>query len=106
MSSAEVLVWTRLRGRNPQRPTFRRQHPVGNVILDFYCPSARLAVEIDGSAHWTDDAQVRDLARDQRLAAQGISVLRIAASDVYRDLDGVADAIILRALERRRQLTT
>ena len=56
MSGAEVILWTRLRGRGPDKPTFRRQHPFGSIILDFYCPSARLAVEVDGATHWDDEA--------------------------------------------------
>ena len=41
MTSPEVRLWARLRGRGPQRPTFRRQHPLGSIILDFYCPSVK-----------------------------------------------------------------
>ncbi len=59
MSEPEVMLWSRLRGRGPDRPTFRRQHPVGSIVLDFYCPSARLAVEVDGAIHWEDAAQAR-----------------------------------------------
>ena len=43
MSPPEVLLWTRLRGRSPDKPTFRRQHSIGSIIVDFYCPSAKLA---------------------------------------------------------------
>jgi very-short-patch-repair endonuclease len=53
MSEPEVMLWSRLRGRGPEKPTFRRQHPFGRVILDFYCPAARLAIEVDGRTHWT-----------------------------------------------------
>src|SRR5690242_17849902 len=56
MSGAEVILWTRLRGRRADRPTFRRQHPFGPFILDFYCPSARLDVEVDGATDWDDEA--------------------------------------------------
>jgi very-short-patch-repair endonuclease len=102
MSDAEVLLWTRLRGRGPEVPTFRRQHPFGTIILDFYCPSAALAVEVDGRTHWDDDARERDAARDIWLARQGIEVMRIPASRVYRALDEVTDAVLLRADERKR----
>ena len=67
MSGAEVILWTRLRGRSPDRPTFRRQHPFGSIILDFYCPSARLAVEVDGSTHWDDEARAKDMDELQDL---------------------------------------
>jgi very-short-patch-repair endonuclease len=102
MSSPEVMLWARLRGRGPEKPTFRRQHPMGSIIVDFYCPSARLAVEIDGSTHWDEDAQGRDAIRDRWLEGQGVTVLRIDASAVYRDAGAVAQAILERAQEMRR----
>ena len=71
MSEPEVMLWSRLRGREPGRPTFRRQHPIGSIILDFYCPSCRLAVEIDGSTHGTEEAMWTDRARDHWLGAKG-----------------------------------
>jgi very-short-patch-repair endonuclease len=67
--------------------------------LDFYCPAARLAVEIDGSTHWDDDKRAKDAARDRWLRSQGIAVLRVEAGKLYRDLGGVADGVILRAEE-------
>jgi very-short-patch-repair endonuclease len=102
MSSPEVMLWARLRGREPGKPTFRRQHPFGSIILDFYCPSARLAVEVDGNSHWDEEAQRRDRMRDQWLEGQGVTVLRIGAAAIYRDAGGMAEAIIERAREISR----
>jgi len=102
MSDAEVILWSRLRGRAADRPTFRRQHPFGNIILDFYCPSAALAIEVDGATHWDDGAREKDEARDFWLAGRGIEVLRIPASSVYHDLDNVVDGILRVAAERQR----
>ena len=99
MSEPEVMLWSRLRGRSPEKPTFRRQHPFGSIILDFYCPAARLAVEVDGATHWDDAAQAKDEARDRWLMSQGIRVARIPASRIYRDLGGVTDGILLQAAE-------
>ena len=96
MSEPEVMLWSRLRGRSSERPTFRRQHPIGSIILDFYCPSARLAVEVDGATHWDDEKHNKDQARDRWLASQGVSVLRVPASEVYRNLSRVTDGILLR----------
>jgi very-short-patch-repair endonuclease len=101
MSEAEVMLWTRLRGRGPDRPTFRRQHPFGSIILDFYCPSARLAVEVDGATHWDDLSHKRDQARDRWLASQGVAVMRIPAADIYRDLDRAADGVVRQAMSLR-----
>jgi very-short-patch-repair endonuclease len=97
MSEPEVMLWTRLRGRGEGHSTFRRQHPIESIIVDFYCPAARLAVEVDGSTHWSDEQRRRDQARDGWLQLQGISVLRIPASAIYRDLTSVADGVLRRA---------
>jgi very-short-patch-repair endonuclease len=102
MTEPEVVLWSRLRGRSPDRPTFRRQHPFGNIILHFYCSSAALAVEVDGATHWHDEGQAKDDARDFWLAGQGVEVLRIPASSVYHDLDNVVDGILRRAAERQQ----
>ena len=100
MTEPEVMLWSRLRGRGPDRPTFRRQHPFGSIILDFYCPAARLAVEVDGATHWDDAARGKDEARDRWLASQGICVHRVLASRVYHDLGGATDAILMEAEAR------
>jgi very-short-patch-repair endonuclease len=102
MSEPEVILWSRLRGRDGERPTFRRQHPFGPFVLDFYCPSLRLAVEVDGATHDDDKAQRRDAARDKWLAEQGVEVFRVPALRVYRDLSGVMDGILIRIAELQR----
>ena len=101
MSPPEVLLWIHLRGRSPDKPTFRRQHPIGSIIVDFYCPWAKLAVEVDGSTHWDEANRDRDEARDHWLRRQGVSVLRVPASEVFCDPSGVADGILRLADERR-----
>ncbi|MBI1200135.1 MAG: DUF559 domain-containing protein [Phenylobacterium sp.] len=100
MTEPEIMLWSRLKGRGTNRPIFRRQIAFGNFILDFYCPAARLAVEVDGSTHWDEAAQAKDAARDAWLRSRGVDVLRIGAAEVYRDLSRVADAVILAARAR------
>ena len=95
MTEPEVMLWSRLRGRNPDKPTFRRQHPFGSIILDFYCPAARLAVEVDGATHWDEAAQAKDEARDRWLMGQGVRVHRVPAGQIYHDLGGVTDGLLL-----------
>ena len=72
---------------------FRRQHPLGPFVLDFYCPAMKLAVEVDGVIHRMDDHAARDERRDAWLAEQGVQVLRIPADDVLQDVDEVAQGI-------------
>jgi hypothetical protein len=75
-------------------PAFRRQHPVGPYVLDFYCAKARLAVEIDGIAHDLGDRPERDERRSVSLAARGVRVIRIAVSDLTRNFDEIADGLV------------
>jgi very-short-patch-repair endonuclease len=82
MTLPEVLLWRALRRRALDGLRFRRQHPIGRCVLDFYLPAARLAVEVDGFAHALGDNPARDSRRDAWLAGQGVRVLRVAAADV------------------------
>jgi very-short-patch-repair endonuclease len=91
LSLPEKLLWVRIRRGELK---FRRQHPIGEYVLDFYCPTAKLAVEVDGAAHDFGDRPERDERRIRWLKANGIDVLRIPAKDVLRDADEVADALI------------
>jgi very-short-patch-repair endonuclease len=84
MALPEVLLWQELRGGKLNGLQFRRQHPIGPYILDFFCPVARLAVEVDGRAHEDADQLEHDQRRDQWLANSEINVLRIAASDILQ----------------------
>ena len=93
MTLPEVLLWQRLRWR-PAGLKFRRQHPAGPYVLDFYCHEARLIVEVDGMAHDSEEAAMHDNGRDAALTAKGLRVFRIAAADVLRDADGAAADII------------
>jgi len=73
---------------------FRRQHPIGEYVLDFYCPAAKLAIEVDGAAHDFGDRPRRDDRRTEWLGQQDVQVLRVPAKDVLADPDAVADAIV------------
>ncbi|WP_174301938.1 endonuclease domain-containing protein [Caulobacter sp. S45] len=98
MTPPEVQLWLRLRGVGDGLPRFRRQHALGPYVLDFYCPAARMAMEVDGWGHNMGDQPERDEARDAWLAARGIVVQRIPASDVLADPDEVADGLIRQAV--------
>lgn len=102
MTEPEVVLWSRLKGRVEGRPIFRPQYAYETIVFDFYCPAAKLAVEIDGRTHWDDEAKAKDDARDFWLASRGIAVLRVGAGEVYRSVGGVADSVILAAEARIR----
>ena len=94
MSLPEVILWQALR-RKQTGLHFRKQHPAGPYVLDFYCDAAKLCVEVDGEGHsWRLE---RDRARDRWLADQGVKSVRVLARDVLRDLDAVVAYIIANA---------
>jgi very-short-patch-repair endonuclease len=98
LSAPEAMLWSRLRTRTPGSPSFRRQHPIGPYVLDFFCATARLAVEIDGAVHDVEDRPQRDQRRDAWLGAQGVTTMRIAAAEVLAAPDDVADGIVRAAI--------
>jgi very-short-patch-repair endonuclease len=79
MTRPERTLWSLLR-RNEQGLHFRRQHPIGPFILDFYCAAAKLCVEVDGPVH--DDRAASDARRTGWLQSEGIRVLRFTAQDI------------------------
>jgi very-short-patch-repair endonuclease len=91
MSLPEVMLWQRLRAR-PGGVKFRRQHPVGAYVADFYAIEARVIVEVDGLAH--DFRVERDVVRDEWLRGQGFVVVRVTASDVLKDVDAVVAGLV------------
>ncbi|WP_415179273.1 endonuclease domain-containing protein [Parasphingorhabdus sp.] len=93
MSKPEIMLWQQLR-RKPLGIKFRRQHPFGPYILDFYCPSAKLAIEVDGMAHDMGDRPEGDERRERNLSQQGIETIRISAEEVLHDPTDVADRIM------------
>lgn len=93
-SDAEARLWSRLRDRRLQGWKFRRQHPLGPFILDFYCPDARLAVELDGGGHALDAQAAYDAERTRNLGRCGIRILRFWNHVVLRDTDEVLEQIL------------
>ena len=89
-------MWVRLKGK-PEGLHFRRQHPVGPYITDFYCAAARLVVEIDGQIHDEDDVAIRDARRNAYLEKQGLLVYRLTGADVMYDPDEAAAEVIRKA---------
>jgi len=98
LSPPEALLWSRLRLLRGEGPRFRRQHPVGPYVADFYCSVAKLVVEIDGAGH-TDDRQIaHDQRRDDYIRGLGLRVMRVPAGDVMRDVDEVVQGLVQAAL--------
>ena len=91
---AERRLWARLRGRKAAGIKFRRQHPIGDRVVDFFCEEAKLAVELDGSGHNRYSSEYQDLDRELELYETGVRVLRFPNNSVLSNLDGVVNTII------------
>jgi very-short-patch-repair endonuclease len=98
MTKPEWVLWNEMRGAK-LGVSFRRQHPIGPYYLDFYCPTLKLAIELDGSQH--AQRTMQDAARTAFLNTRGIEVIRYWNSDVVESL-GFVCADIAAALQRRR----
>ncbi|HOY19832.1 MAG TPA: endonuclease domain-containing protein [Haliscomenobacter sp.] len=90
---AESALWEELRNKKLKGYKFRRQHPVGIFILDFYCHAAKLAIEIDGEYHLEQEQQLYDRARTELLYQAGIKELRFTNQDILTNLPSVLGTI-------------
>ena len=97
---AEKLLWSWLRDQRFSSYKFRRQHPFGPHILDFFCREAWVDIELDGSQHGTRQQQAKDVERDAFLEARGIKVLRFWNSRLRPQKDAIRDTI-WRTLQER-----
>ncbi len=93
LSLPEAMLWQFLRG-SPNGHKFRKQHPAGPYILDFFCARANLAIEIDGISHDMGEQPISDERRDRWLRAKRIDTVRIAARDVLDSPAIVAQSIL------------
>lgn len=92
MTKAEVILWSKLKGKATGYK-FRRQYSVGAFVLDFYCPELKLAIEVDGDSHFTDDAELKDAIRERIVSEYGIYFLRFTNAEVSDNVDGVVTEI-------------
>ncbi len=93
MTDAEMCVWARIRRKQLKDLQFYRQKNIGNYIVDFYCPAAKLIIEIDGGQHYSEDGLRRDKIRDDYLSSLGFEVLRFSDRDVFENINGVLEKI-------------
>ncbi len=100
LTDAEERLWARLRRKQILGVQFYRQKPIGNYIVDFYAPAARLIVEVDGSQHFERAQDERDRRRTAHFEQMGLRVLRYNDRQVFLELDSVAEDIF-RAVEEK-----
>lgn len=92
LTPAEARLWKALQNRQLAGLKFRCQHPVGRFIVDFYCPSCKLVIELDGGIHSKQSAY--DEARTEQLQSFGYRVLRFSNEAVLSNLDTILDCIV------------
>ena len=93
LTDSEKALWSRLRSKQVLGIQFYRQKPIGEYIVDFFAPKAKLAVEVDGSQHVEEKQAKKDKNRDDYLASLGFKVLRFTSREVLKEREAVAEVI-------------
>jgi very-short-patch-repair endonuclease len=94
MTDAEKRLWSKVRLKQLGGYRFQRQRIIGDYIVDFYCPVAKLIIEVDGSQHYSAEMAEADRIRDEYMRKQGLKVLRFTDTDVLKNTDGVVERIL------------
>ncbi|TNC99196.1 MAG: hypothetical protein FD121_434 [Gallionellaceae bacterium] len=102
MTDAEQHLWQRLRNKQIADVQFYRQKPLLTFIADFYCPKAKLVIELDGSQHFEAEHQFKDAERDAELAAIGIKVIRFDDRQVLMETEAVLEVIYSEVMSRMK----
>lgn len=93
LTPAEAKLWTLIKNSQLENKKFRRQHSVGSYVLDFYCPSEKLCIELDGEGHYNEGSFEYDSARTEYLDSLNIKVIRFENKDVFENAEGVLEEI-------------
>jgi len=93
MTEAERILWKYIRKKQIKGYQFLRQWPIGNYIVDFYCPEAKLVIEVDGGQHYREKGLEADKKRDLYLKNRMLKILRVSNIDVLRNIEGVIEEI-------------
>lgn len=94
MTEAEIKLWYAIRMNQLEGFQFYRQRIMGNYIVDFYCPGAKLVIEVDGSQHYESQQIEEDKKRDRYLNIRGFKVLRFNDNEVLTNIEGVLESIL------------
>ncbi len=94
MTDAEIRLWSRLRRRQLEGYQFYRQRIIGSYIVDFYCPRAKLVIEVDGGQHYFGKTAEADRVRDDKMRSLGLAVLRFSDSDALKNTDSILEVIL------------
>jgi very-short-patch-repair endonuclease len=92
-TAPEELFWQRVRQKQ-LGVKFRRQHGIGDYIVDFYCAECSLIIEIDGGSHFSSDGQEYDKERDAFLQSKGLTILRFTNRQIMNEMDNVLSELL------------
>lgn len=93
LTPSEAKLWTLLKGKQLEGYKFRRQYSVDNYVLDFYCPKARLGIELDGAGHFTAAGMEYDEERTQHIMQYNIRIIRFENKEVFEQPEAVLEKI-------------
>ena len=93
MTEAERHLWAKIRMKQLKGCQFYRQKPIGDYVVDFFCPKSKLAIEVDGSHHLVGEKIEYDRIRDECLSSLGLRVLRFTNTEVLTHIEGVVESI-------------
>ena len=93
MTAVETFLWSKIRMKQVKDHWFYRQKPIGEYIADFYCPKAKLVVEVDGGQHYSNEIVEYDKARSEYMAGLGLRVIRFTNTEVLTNIRSVIEII-------------
>ena len=102
LTDSEAALWSRLRHKQLLGIQFYRQKPIGEYIVDFFAPRAKLVIEVDGSQHLVGEHALKDRSRDRYLASIGLKVLRFNSREVLEESNAVVEVIYRTVAEQLR----
>lgn len=95
MIKVEIILWSRLQKRQVKGYKFRRQQPIYNYIVDFYCHEFKCIIEVDGEIHYLEEINAKDLKRDKFLQINGYHTLRLSNFEIISDINSTINKITL-----------
>ena len=93
MTDAERYLWAKIRMKQLKGYQFYQQRPIGDYIVDFFCPRAKLVIEVDGRQHAYNETAQYDRIRDEYMRSLGLKVLRFINTEVLTNIEGVVERI-------------
>ena len=105
-TKAERILWKYLKNNQLENSKFRRQYSIDQFVVDFYCPELKLAIEVDGKSHFSEDQIPYDVERENYIKSFGIHFLRFTNNEVYQNIDSILIQLSDKIIELRKSKNT